>query len=95
MKPTDAERVCNEHAEEIKLLLTDVVMPGLSGREIAKRIGALHPKIKVLYMSGYTDNVIAHGGVLEEGLAFLQKPFTPSTLVEKVREILDKAVLVK
>jgi PAS domain S-box-containing protein len=94
-KPTDAERVCDENAEEIKLLLTDVVMPGLSGREIARRIGARFPKIRVLYMSGYTDNVIAHGGVLEEGLAFLQKPFTPSTLVEKVREILDKPVLVK
>jgi PAS domain S-box-containing protein len=94
-KPTDAERLCDERAEEIRLLLTDVVMPGLSGREIARRIGTRHPKIKVLYMSGYTDNVIARGGVLEEGLAFLQKPFTPSTLVEKVREILDKPVLVK
>jgi two-component system, cell cycle sensor histidine kinase and response regulator CckA len=94
-KPTDAERLCDERAEEIRLLLTDVVMPGLSGREIARRIGTRYPKIKVLYMSGYTDNVIARGGVLEEGLAFLQKPFTPSTLVEKVREILDKPVLVK
>jgi two-component system cell cycle sensor histidine kinase/response regulator CckA len=94
-KPADAERLSDEYAEEIKLLLTDVVMPGLSGREIARRIGARHPQIRVLYMSGYPDNVIAHGGVLEEGLSFLQKPFTPSALAEKVREILDKPVLVK
>jgi FixJ family two-component response regulator len=74
------------------LLLTDVIMPGLSGRELAKRILARHSSMRVLYMSGYTYNVIAQGGTLERGVSFLQKPFTPGGLVEKVREVLDAVV---
>ena len=89
LSPEDAERLSENYGNEIHLLLTDVVMPGLSGRELARRITARHPKMRVLYMSGYTQNVIAGGGTLETGIAFLQKPFTPATLLEKVREVLD------
>ena len=74
---------------QVDLLLTDVVMPGMSGRDLARRIAQMAPHIRVLFMSGYTDNVIAQGGTLEPGLAFLQKPFTPVTLGLKVREVLD------
>jgi hypothetical protein len=77
---------------KIDLLLTDVIMPGVSGRELAKRVLARQPSVRVLYMSGYTYNVIAENGTLERDVAFLQKPFTPSGLVEKVREVLDMAV---
>jgi FixJ family two-component response regulator len=65
-------------------------MPGTSGRELAARVCVLRPAIRVLYMSGYTDNVISTGGMLEKGLAFLQKPFSPSILVQKVREVLSR-----
>jgi PAS domain S-box-containing protein len=91
----DAERLANEsysRGAKIHLLLTDVIMPGVSGRELAKRVLALQPSVRVLYMSGYTYNVIAQNGTLERGVAFLQKPFSPSGLVEKVREVLDMVV---
>jgi FixJ family two-component response regulator len=61
----------------------------MSGREVARRLASLHPEMKVLYMSGYTDDAIVQHGVLEPGLFFLQKPFTPNALVKKVREVLD------
>jgi PAS domain S-box-containing protein len=93
--PEDAERLSENYATEIHLLLTDVVMPGVSGRELARRITARHPKMRVLYMSGYTHNVIASGGMLESGIAFLQKPFTPAVLVQKVRDVLDARGLMK
>jgi PAS domain S-box-containing protein len=89
VNPEEAESLCEKGSGEIHLLLTDVVMPGVSGHELAKRITALRPKIKVLYMSGYTHNVIASGGMLDRGIAFLQKPFTPATLIDKVRDVLD------
>ena len=89
LNPEDAERLSENHGTQIHLLLTDVVMPGVSGRELAKRITARHPRMRVLYMSGYTHNVIASGGTLETGIAFLQKPFTPAGLVDKVRDVLD------
>jgi DNA-binding NtrC family response regulator len=90
--PEDAERICENDGARIHLLLTDVMMPGMSGRQLAKRLTALHPKMRVLYMSGYTHNVIAQGGMLESGMDFLQKPFTPTTLGDKVREVLDRVM---
>jgi PAS domain S-box-containing protein len=90
-----AETVYASHRGTIHLLLTDVVMPGISGRELAKRITLKSAQTRVLYMSGYTDNVIADGGTLEPGIAFLQKPFTPRALTEKVREVLDAPLPVR
>jgi PAS domain S-box-containing protein len=78
-----------ESGLQIQLVLTDVVMPSMSGRELVRKLMAKHPHLRVLYMSGYTDDIITSGGVLEPGLAFLQKPFTPATLAQKVREALD------
>jgi two-component system cell cycle sensor histidine kinase/response regulator CckA len=85
----DAERVAGEHDGPIHLLVTDVVLPGMNGREVAQRLTAARAAIRVLYLSGYTDEVIVHHGVLEPGVAFLQKPFTPAVLGRKVREVLD------
>jgi CheY-like chemotaxis protein len=84
-----AERMAGAHADTIHLLMTDVVLPGLNGREVARRLVAQRPGIKVLYLSGYTDDAIVHHGVLEPGVAFLQKPFSPAVLGRKVREVLD------
>jgi len=78
-----------ESGTQIHLVLTDVVMPSMSGRELVRKLIAKHPHLRVLYMSGYTDDIITNGGVLEAGLAFLQKPFTPAALTQKVREALD------
>jgi len=85
----EAVRLCNEHAKEIHLLLTDVVMPGAGGKVVADRLSALRPGIKVLFMSGYTDEAIVHHGVLDSNVEFIQKPFTPLALSKKVREVLD------
>jgi len=95
LTPEDAERLAVNNGAEIHLLLTDVVMPGISGRELAKRLTGRYPNLRVLYMSGYTYNVIAQDGTLEEGISFLQKPFTPQVLIQKVREALDRAVAAK
>jgi CheY-like chemotaxis protein len=85
----DALRLAREDTQPIDLLVTDVVMPVMNGRQLAERIQALHPEAQVLYMSGYIDDAIVHHGVLEGGTAFLQKPFTPADLARRVREMLD------
>jgi CheY-like chemotaxis protein len=78
------------HPGRIDLLMTDVVMPGMSGRELAERLRASRPEIRILYMSGYTDDAVVLHGVLAEDMAFLQKPFTAAELAGRVREVLDR-----
>jgi PAS domain S-box-containing protein len=85
-----ALQLAADHAAEIDILITDVVMPGMSGRELSARLCATCPHTKVLYLSGYTEDAIAHEGVLESGTAFLQKPFTLQMLSRKVREVLGE-----
>ena len=87
--PGEAIRLAREHTGEIDLLVTDVVMPEMNGRDLAKNLLSLYPHLKRLFMSGYTANVIAHHGVLDEGVYFIQKPFSISELTAKVREALD------
>jgi nitrogen-specific signal transduction histidine kinase/ActR/RegA family two-component response regulator len=87
----EVNRICQRHEGPVHLLLTDVVLPGgMSGREVAVQLVECHPEAKVLYMSGYTDDAIVRHGVLEPGIAFLPKPFTPAVLSDKVRRVLDE-----
>ncbi len=79
------------HKDRIRLLLTDVIMPDMNGKELYQRISAASPGLKVLYMSGYTDDVIAHHGVIDEGVNFIEKPFTLKMLASKVRAVLDES----
>ena len=87
--PEEGLATAKANHKDIRLLITDVVMPGMNGRQLAEQIQRDSPKIKVLYISGYTNNAIVHYGVLDKGLWFLPKPFTLSALVSKVREVLD------
>jgi len=90
--PVQAEEFSKDYDGPIHLLLTDVVLPGISGREVARKVSAHRPDIKVLYTSGYTPDAIVHHGVLEAGLHFIQKPFTIETLASKVRAVLNDGI---
>jgi CheY-like chemotaxis protein len=88
--PGEALRLAREHTGEIDLLITDVVMPEMNGRDLARNLLSLHPNLKCLFMSGYTANVIAHQGVLDEGVHFIQKPFTIRDFAAIIREVLHR-----
>ena len=88
-EPSDVGAICQQHSGRIDLLLTDLILPGMSGRDIAKRVGELRPEAKVLFMSGYTDDALVHSHGFDEAFAFLQKPFSSVTLGAKIREVLD------
>jgi PAS domain S-box-containing protein len=87
-EPAQAIRMAGAHEDDIHLLLTDVVMPTMNGVQLAKHLASLRPQMKVLYMSGYTDNAVVHQGILDESTHYIQKPFTPQALSGKVREVL-------
>jgi PAS domain S-box-containing protein len=87
--PEEGLAIGKKHPREIRLLITDVVMPRINGRQLAEQVLRIAPDVRVLYISGYTDDAIVHYGVLDEGLWFLPKPFTMTALVNKVREVLD------
>jgi PAS domain S-box-containing protein len=86
--PSEAIRLAEEHAGEVDLLITDVVMPEMNGRDLASQLQSLYPEMKILFMSGYTANVIAHRGILDDGVNFIQKPFSKDGLAAKVRATL-------
>jgi len=88
----EAIQICSGHSGPIHLLLTDIIMPGINGRELARRVCAMRPETKVLYMSGYTENAISHNSLIEEGIPLLQKPFTFSKMTAKVRETLSSHI---
>jgi PAS domain S-box-containing protein len=87
----DAIIASTAYEEPIHLLLTDVVMPGMSGRDLAERLLSIRPDMKVLFMSGYTDDAIVHHGVLDERTAFIEKPFSPKSLARKIRDVLEES----
>ncbi|MFA5906687.1 MAG: response regulator, partial [Desulfobacula sp.] len=89
VSPKEAIRLAREHAGKIHLLMTDVVMPEMNGRELAKTLLSLYPDLKCLFMSGYTANVIAHHGVLDEGVNFIEKPFSMNDLIAGVQKALN------
>ena len=86
--PGEAIALAEEHEGEIHLAITDVVMPEMNGRHLAEWLQSLHPGMRILFMSGYTADVIAHRGVLEKGVNFIQKPFAIKDLAAKVRDVL-------
>jgi two-component system, cell cycle sensor histidine kinase and response regulator CckA len=90
--PNEAFRVAVEYEEEIHLLVTDVVMPEMNGRDLAETIASLYPGLKRVFMSGYTAEVMAHQGVLEKGTFFVQKPFSAKNILNAVRAALEVAL---
>ncbi len=90
LSPGEGILLCEDYHDEIHLILTDVIMPTMNGKELRDKIHEMKPSIKTIFMSGYTANVIAHRGVLEEGVEFIQKPFTPYSLAKKVRQVLSE-----
>jgi len=84
----DAIRVADGHGGAVDLVITDVVMPEMGGRELAERLASARPSSKILFVSGYTDDVVIRQGILDKGRPFLQKPFTPQELLTKAREVL-------
>jgi DNA-binding response OmpR family regulator len=87
--PAEALELAEAHPDRVHLLITDVIMPGMNGKDLSRKLRTLKPGIKCIFMSGYTADVIAHHGVLDQGIDFLQKPFSVGTLARKVREVLD------
>jgi PAS domain S-box-containing protein len=87
--PLEALALAESHAAPIHLLLTDLIMPKMSGKELSERLSALHPETRLLFMSGYTDDAVVRHGIMEASTSFLQKPFAPNALAQKVREVLD------
>jgi CheY-like chemotaxis protein len=88
--PAEAIELAEREKGTVRLVLTDVIMPGMNGRDLANRLAEIVPDLRTLFMSGYTADVIAHRGVLEDGVSFLPKPFTMRELAAKVREVLDR-----
>jgi CheY-like chemotaxis protein len=88
-EPSQAVEIVRDQGQSIDLMITDVVMPGMTGAVLAERVSEIRPDLKVMFVSGYTHDVIAHHGVLTDGIGFLQKPFSPSELGEKIRQVLD------
>ncbi len=89
LSPGEGISICEKYEGKIHLLLTDVIMPGMNGKDLRDRIQAIKPDIKTIFMSGYTSDIIANSGVLDEGVEFIQKPFRPNELAKKIREVLD------
>jgi DNA-binding response OmpR family regulator len=85
----EALAAARENPERIHLVVTDVVLPGIGGRQLAAQLSELRPRLRVLFVSGYTDNAIVHNQILDAGVAFLQKPFLPKDLLRRVRAVLD------
>jgi len=90
----EALEIAQNSGRKICLLLTDVIMPGMNGRELAARLTAIDPDMKVLFMSGYTDNIVIQQGVLEPGIMLVNQPLVPNLLARKIREILNKTAAV-
>ena len=89
-RSSEAIAICEERAEKTDLLLTDVVMPDMGGRDLAEILGRKCPNLRALFMSGYSEKAIAHMGILDEGLEFISKPFSSEGLLRKIRAILDR-----